>query len=89
MLEKNQETMHLNMQKIGMDPGQVLDNLIIRTDGCLPPCIVSELQKENLKDVMNKQGQFIRKVIGTYCKLLLPWHSDGCCQTKSNDHQGA
>jgi hypothetical protein len=26
-----------------------------------------------MKDVVNKQSQFIRKVIGTYCKLLLPW----------------
>jgi hypothetical protein len=42
-----------------------------------------------IKDVMNKQGQFIRKVIGTYSKLSLPWNSDGRCQTKSNDHQGA
>jgi hypothetical protein len=42
-----------------------------------------------IKNVMNKQGQFIRKVIGTYSKLLLPWHSGGRCQTKSNDHQGA
>jgi hypothetical protein len=32
-----------------------------------------------IKDVVNKQSQFIRKVIGTYCKLLLPWHSDGHC----------
>jgi hypothetical protein len=51
--------MHLNMQKMRTDPGQVLDNL--------------------MKDVVNKRSQFIRKVIGTYCKLLLPWHSDGCC----------
>jgi hypothetical protein len=32
-----------------------------------------------MKDVVNKQSQFIRKVIGTYGKLLLPWHSDGRC----------
>jgi hypothetical protein len=32
-----------------------------------------------MKDVINKQSQFIRKVIGTYRKLLLPWHSDGRC----------
>jgi hypothetical protein len=46
-------------------------------------------QKKYLKDVMNKQGQFIRKVIGTDRKLSLPWHSDARCWTKSNDHQGA
>jgi hypothetical protein len=32
-----------------------------------------------MKDVVNKQSQFIRKVVGTYRKLLLPWHSDGHC----------
>jgi hypothetical protein len=53
------KTMHLNMQKMCTDPGQVLDNL--------------------MKDVVNKRSQFIRKVIGTYHKLLLPWHSDGHC----------
>jgi hypothetical protein len=51
--------MHLNMQKMRTDPGQVLDNL--------------------MKDVVNKQSKSIRKVIGTYRKLLLPWHSDGRC----------
>jgi hypothetical protein len=56
---RTMKTMHLNMQKMRTDPGQVLDNL--------------------MKDVVNKQSQFIRKVIGTYHKLLLPWHSDGCC----------